>query len=95
MAERCSNCGRELDGQRCIYCDTLADAVKSYQLYGKGHVGFAFLGFLFPFVGFLIYIAFRQRHPEGARFILIGVIISTFIAIVLGLAFVAMFAFSQ
>jgi len=96
VSTRCPHCGNEIDGDStvCPQCGKLIGVFKGLSLYRQGHVGFAFLGLLFPFVGLLIYLAFRKKHPESVAMLFIGAVISSLLAIVLALSFVTALLFT-
>ncbi len=85
----CPNCHAPLEADRevCPTCNRLTDATKMWMLYGKGNIGFAFLGVLFPFIGLVLYLGLRRALPRHAAAFFIGALISSLAAIVLALLF--------
>ena len=67
----CSNCGKEINDQAviCVHCGCSVTAKTGTQLpdYDKGGIGWGILGFLFPLVGFILYLAFLGNRPKSAK----------------------------
>jgi len=83
----CQKCGQAYDTEQCPYCERWLHRVISYQMFRQGNLGFAFLGFLLPFVGLILYFFLRRITPDNAALIGLGALISSIFAIVLALAF--------
>ena len=103
----CSNCGNELNegAEFCSKCGSAVAAGSSasiQQSNSENHRvnngdapsgGFAFLGFLFPLVGLILYLVWRESFPlkanscgKGALVSLIFSAILWFLLLVIGLA---------
>ena len=85
----CPRCGHKLESgtEECPYCERWFQRIVSYQIFRQGNIGFAFLGFLLPFIGLILYLFIRRSAPESAALIGFGAILSSAFAIVLGLLF--------
>lgn len=76
---RCKICGNVLGigAVKCYYCGTRVSTVK------KASFGWAVLGFLFPFVGLILFVALfnsdRSKAKKAGIGALFGFIITTFL----------------
>ncbi len=97
MSTRCPRCDNEIDDDThmCPRCGSFIGLFRGLSLYRQGNIGFAFLGLLFPFIGLLVYLAFRNRHPESAAMLFIGAVVSTILAVLLALSFVMALLFAS
>ena len=93
----CSNCGNELNegAEFCSKCGSAVAAgssVSIQQSNSENHRvnngdapsgGFAFLGFLFPLVGLILYLVWRESFPLKANSCGKGALVSVVIGVVL------------
>lgn len=93
----CSNCGNELNegAEFCSKCGSAVAAGSSasiQQSNSENHRvnngdapsgGFAFLGFLFPLVGLILYLVWRESFPLKANSCGKGALVSVVIGVVL------------
>ena len=93
----CSNCGNELieGAEFCSKCGSSVAAGSSasiQQSNSENHRvnngdapsgGFAFLGFLFPLVGLILYLVWRESFPLKANSCGKGALVSVVIGVVL------------
>ena len=73
----CKNCGKEIDDKAeiCPHCGVRNSA--------GGNVGWAILGFLFPIVGLILYLVWKNSAPKNAKMAGIGALIAVLIELVL------------
>ncbi len=80
----CKNCGKEIEDNRtiCPHCGRSTGATNnnSYNPEDSGSAGWGVLGFLFPLIGLILYILWKDTKPRSAHVAgkgaLIGVIVS-------------------
>ena len=81
----CSNCGKEVTDQAVI-CPHCGCAVQSDSL-DVPSMGLNILSLLFPLIGLILYLVFRDKTPKKAaavgKFALIGVIIGVVFTILM------------
>ena len=79
----CSKCGKEIYENTviCPHCGVQLGEID------KPNIGVAFLGFLFPLIGFILYLVWHNKFPKKATSAingtLIGIIIPLTIALLL------------
>lgn len=86
----CAKCGKQLMDEAviCPNCGCAVDDAKSNtQSDDAPNAGFAFLGFLFPLVGLIIYLCLNGSSPLKAKSAgkgaLVGFIVVVFITIII------------
>ena len=78
----CSKCGKEIhsDAIVCIHCGCATESSKNrVYKYDAPSVGFWFLGFFIPIIGFVLYLVNKDTSPLKAKSAGIGAL-SGFIA---------------
>lgn len=86
----CSNCGREI-ADKAVVCPRCGVAVpKSPSDSDSPSFGFAFLSFLIPIVGIILWALWRDTTPLRARSALRGTIVGVIIGAVLVIAYFAL-----
>ena len=90
----CSKCGKEVHDEAvvCIHCGC---AIPSDKVeIDAPNTGFAVLGFLFPLIGLILYLVYKDNKPLQARSAgkgaLIGVIVSAVIGVIAGIFYGAL-----
>lgn len=90
----CKNCGREIDNraETCPYCGCPTDKyIFSEERQGdKPSMGFSVLGFLFPLLGLILYLVWKDDKPLRAKSVgkgaLTGFIVSVVVGIIVGIS---------
>ena len=84
----CSRCGREIDDKAltCPYCGTKTmNNLDTFITNDQPSFGYAFISFIIPLVGFILYLIYRDERPKRAKSALkgaaAGIIVGIFIAI--------------
>lgn len=84
----CSRCGREIDDKvlTCPYCGTKTmNNLNTFITNDQPSFGYAFISFIIPIVGFILYLIYRDERPKRAKSALkgaaAGIIVGIFIAI--------------
>ena len=75
----CPSCGAQLSGPAQPY----QAQPYGYPNYDSGSVGWAVLGFLFPLVGFILWLAWTTVKPKSARMAGLGALWSIIFSLVL------------
>ncbi len=80
----CYKCGQEVDenSRFCPYCGTQLEQPTQHMNYSSEQMnandapsgGFAFLSFLFPIVGLILFLIWNNQYPLKARSCLKGLI---------------------
>ena len=75
----CPNCGEEINPQtpQTYRTYTAAPAVDD-----KGGLGWAILGFIFPFIGLIMFLIWRKTRPNRAKSAGMGALVSVCINLV-------------
>ena len=93
----CSNCGREINDNAdiCLGCGRSVKNIKRASQHDSNSVGWWWLGFFFPLVGFILWLVWSGDTPIRAKRIgwgaLVGVIVSVVLVV---LIYAAIFAFT-
>ena len=70
----CTNCGAEINPQTPQTYQTYT--VPPQRLNDSGHIGWGILGFIFPFIGLILFLLWRRTKPATARMAGMGALIS-------------------
>lgn len=65
----CSNCGNELTAQQdvCLNCGRYVNSNRSFtNNVKKANIGWGILGFFLPFIGFILYLVWKDSDPENS-----------------------------
>lgn len=71
----CSRCGREIDDKAltCPYCGTKTmNNLNTFITNDQPSFGYAFISFIIPIVGFILYLIYRDERPKRAKSALKG-----------------------
>lgn len=71
----CSRCGREIDDKAltCPYCGTKTmNNINTAIINDRPSFGYAFISFIIPLVGFILYLIYRDERPKRAKSALKG-----------------------
>lgn len=71
----CSRCGREIDDKAltCPYCGTKTmNNLDTFITNDQPSFGYAFISFIIPIVGFILYLIYRDERPKRAKSALKG-----------------------
>ncbi len=91
----CKNCGKEIKDEKkviCPYCGKSLNSISSannnlHNNYDAPSFGWAFLCFMIPLLGLILYCVWKDNYPQRAtsagKGALISVIISIVVAIIL------------
>ena len=85
----CRNCGKEID-DKAVVCPHCGVATGKTAANGDdaSSVGYGILGFLFPLIGLILYLVWKNEYPLRAKSVgkgaLIGVIVSVVVGIIYG-----------
>ncbi|MBQ8574558.1 MAG: zinc ribbon domain-containing protein [Clostridia bacterium] len=65
----CRNCGAEIhdDAVVCVNCGVAVEKPKTAKADDKKSGGFAFLCFLFPVLGLVLYLVWKEDYPLKAK----------------------------
>lgn len=88
----CTNCGKEISefAVRCPHCGqecpdkTMHKGVKR-TVYDAPSTGFSVLGFFFPFVGFILWLVWKDEMPLRAASAGKGALIAVCVSVGLGI----------
>ena len=74
----CAKCGKPIDEDAviCIHCGCSADGAKPTSEQDSDNIGWGFLGFFLPIVGFILWLMWKDTMPKKARKLGIGALIS-------------------
>ncbi len=93
----CPHCGKEINEQVdiCLGCGRSIKNIKNAAKNDSNSIGWWWLGFFFPFIGFILWLVWTGDTPIRAKRAgwgaLVGVIVSIVLVVLL---YVAIFAFS-
>lgn len=91
----CRNCGAEIHDEAvvCVSCGVAVEKPKTAKEDDKKSGGFAFLCFLVPMLGLVLYLLWREDYPLKAKSCAKGAIIGVILgSIFTALYFIALFA---
>ena len=65
----CRNCGAEINDEAvvCVNCGVAVEIPKTTKADDKKSGGFAFLCFLFPILGLILYLVWKEDYPLKAK----------------------------
>ena len=80
----CQECGAEVKDNAvvCVKCGC-ATGVSLYSKSDKKSIGFAFLSFFFPTIGFILWLVWRELLPKRARSCGKGALVGLLVGILL------------
>lgn len=83
----CRNCGAEIhdDAVVCVNCGIAVEKQKTAKADDKKSGGFAFLCFLFPVLGLVLYLVWKEDYPLKAKSCAKGAIIGVVLSIIGGI----------
>lgn len=95
----CKNCGEQIDDEAtyCPYCGAVQEGVRIVRHRAvedpndKPSFGFAFLSFLIPLLGLILFLVWKDDLPRRARSCSKGALIGFIIYFVLVILFFALF----
>lgn len=75
----CMSCGQSLEDNEafCRSCGKPCNAVANPS--DTGNAGWGILGFLFPIVGLVLYLVWRNEQPKNARSAGIGALVNVIV----------------
>lgn len=83
----CKNCGQEID-DKAVVCPKCGVQVSSYKGSGdSSSFGYALLGFLFPIIGLILYLVWKDEYPLRAKSAGKGALVSVIVSIVVGVIY--------
>lgn len=91
----CSRCGREIDDKAltCPYCGTKTmNNLNTFITNDQPSFGYAFISFIIPIVGFILYLIYRDERPKRAKSALKGAAAGIVVEILICIS-VILFAF--
>ena len=73
----CSKCGQKVakGAVICPHCGCSVDGKKSSNVNDSDSIGWGFLGFFFPLVGFILWLMWKDKAPKKAKKLGIGALI--------------------
>lgn len=86
----CKKCGKEID-DNAVICPSCGCATDKYEQKNfknesdSSSAGWAVLGFLFPLIGLILYLVWKEELPLRAKSIGKGASISVIVNVVIGL----------
>ena len=86
----CNKCGKEID-YNAVICPSCGCATDKYEQKNfknesdSSSAGWAVLGFLFPLIGLILYLVWKEELPLRAKSIGKGALVSVIINVVIGL----------
>jgi len=65
----CPNCGKEVDknAYACLNCGVKLANDEVNNIEDKNSVGLNILGFLFPIIGLILYLSYKNKTPIKAK----------------------------
>ncbi len=94
----CPYCGRPIDEKAdvCLGCGCSVQTIKNKSHNDSGSVGWWWLGFFFPLIGFILWCVWTGTSPQKARRAgwgaLVGVIVSVVLTVIIYVAYIALFS---
>ncbi|HPD02202.1 MAG TPA: zinc ribbon domain-containing protein [Eubacteriales bacterium] len=93
----CEHCGQSLQDD-AAYCTGCGRAARYYApnttqqperppVTDTGSIGWGFLGFLFPIVGLVLYLVWKNDRPRNAKRAGVGALVGFILGIISGLLF--------
>lgn len=86
----CKKCGKEID-DNAVICPSCGCATDKYEQKNfknesdSSSAGWAVLGFLFPLIGLILYLVWKEELPLRAKSIGKGALVSVIVNVVIGL----------
>lgn len=83
----CKNCGAEIDDKAvvCPKCGVAQSNIPQASQNDAPNIGFAFLSFLIPIVGLVLYLMWHETHPLKAKSCGKGALIGFVVGVVGGI----------
>ena len=84
----CTNCGKELDPNAdvCVKCGAAVKKVNATNISDSNNTGLNILSFLWPFLGLILYLTYKDKAPIRAKgcgkWALIGAIVSAVLFVI-------------
>ena len=85
----CTNCGKEIDDLAviCVGCGCSQKENIYYKEGDSKSFGWAFLGFLFPIVGLILWLLWKDSYPMRAKSLIKGTITGVLTGVALAVLF--------
>ncbi len=79
----CRKCGNEIMDEAviCPRCGCATDKATAFAAQQSGNIGWGILGFLFPLVGLIMYLVWKNSKPADARIAGKGALISVILSV--------------
>ena len=94
----CPYCGRPIDEKAdvCLGCGCSVQTIKNKSHSDSQSVGWWWLGFFFPFIGFILWCVWTGTSPQKARRVgwgaIVGAIVSVALVILIYVVYIVLFA---
>ena len=90
----CTNCGKQIDDKAdiCVGCGHWVDASIKSKEKDSGSVGWWWLGFFFPLIGFILWAVWTGTAPKKAKRLISGAIVGTIVPVVCFILYFVLFA---
>ncbi len=92
----CPNCGQEIDDKAvvCPKCGVPVSGKKTTNPSDASSFGWAFLGFLFPIVGLILFLIWKDESPLKAKSCGKGALVSVIVSAVIWIIYACVVACS-
>ena len=96
MSKYCGNCGNQIveNAYICPKCGVIVNnnlSNTTSNVEDKGGMVWSFLGFLFPLMGFILYLLWKDSKTKSARSAGKGALISVIIGVILYVVIMVLF----
>ena len=83
MARYCTHCGKEINEEAvmCVHCGCSTKPEREKEP-DSDNIGWGFLGFFVPLVGFILWLMWKDEAPKKAKNLGIGALVSVCIVVV-------------
>lgn len=90
----CPNCGQEIDDKAvvCPKCGVPVSGKKVTNPNDASSFGWAFLGFLFPIVGLILFLIWKDESPLKAKSCGKGALVSVIVSAAIGIIYACVVA---
>jgi uncharacterized membrane protein YvbJ len=88
----CSKCGASVESQQYNHSNdftTIFDRVDNIK--DSGHLGWGLLGFLFPVIGLILFLVWKDEKPKTALMAGKGALIDVILGILITVIFIILF----
>ncbi len=82
----CKKCGKEINDQAsiCPHCGQATDYNPVVNSNDSGSFGWGLLGFIWPLIGLILYLVWKESKPKTSRIAGKGALIGFIVSFVLG-----------